>query len=133
MRSDFLFISKILHIDADAQRISPSSGHFLFYPHIGTAEELSAFREETIQKIHVLVQERNGIYNKIRRAAEPEKTELKARARAVSQQIAPLRKELKSADRIWDRSLDTVKNLLDQERQLEVQVMNRYKERSYER
>ena len=101
--------------------------------HIGTAEELSAFREETIQKIHVLVQERNGIYNKIRRAAEPEKTELKARARVVSQQIAPLRKELKSADRIWDRSLDTVKNLLDQERQLEVQVMNRYKERSYER
>ena len=101
--------------------------------HIGTAEELSSFQEETIQKIHALVQERNGIYNKIRRAAEPEKTELKARARAVSQQIAPLRKELKSADRIWDRSLDTVKNLLDQERQLEVQVMNRYKERSYER
>ena len=101
--------------------------------HIGTAEELSAFREETIQKIHALVQERSSIYNKIRRAAEPEKAALKAKARAVSQQIAPLRKELKCADRIWDRSLDTVKDLLDQERQLEVQVMNRYKERSYER
>ena len=79
------------------------------------------------------MQERTGIYNKIRRSAEPEKTELKARARAVSQQIAPLRKELKSADRIWDRSLDTVKNLLDQERQMEEQVMNRNKERSYTR
>ena len=101
--------------------------------HIGTAEELSTFREETIQKIHALVQERSSIYNKIRRAAEPEKAALKAKARAVSQQIAPLRKELKCADRIWDRSLDTVKDLLDQERQLEVQVMNRYKERSYER
>lgn len=101
--------------------------------HIGTAEELSAFREETIQKIHALVQERNGIYNKIRRAAEPEKTELKAKARAVSQQIAPLRKELKCADRIWDRSLERVQSLLDQERQMEIQVMNRYKERSYER
>ncbi len=101
--------------------------------HIGTAEELSVFREETIQKIHALVQERNGIYNKIRRAAEPEKTELKAKARAVSQQISPLRKEFKCADRIWDRSLDKVKTLLDQERQMEEQVMNRYKERSNER
>lgn len=101
--------------------------------HIGTAEELSAFREETIQKIHALVQERNGIYNKIRRATEPTKTELKEQARAVSQQIAPLRKELKCADRIWERSFDTVKKLLDQERQLEEQVMNRNKERSYTR
>ena len=101
--------------------------------HIGTAEELSAFREETIQKIHELVQERTGIYNKTRRAAEPEKTELKQQAKAISQQIAPLRKELKCADRIWERSLDTVKNLLDQERQMEEQVMNRHKERSYTR
>ena len=101
--------------------------------HIGTAEELSAFREATIQKIHALVQERNGIYNNIRRAAEPEKTELKAKARAVSQQIAPLRKELKCADRIWEWSLDAVKNLLDQERQMEEQVMNRNKERSHTR
>ena len=101
--------------------------------HIGTAEELSAFREETIQKIHVLVQERSSIYNKIRRATEPTKTELKERAKAISQQIAPLRKELKCADRIWDRSLDTVKNLLDQERQMEEQVMNRNEERSHTR
>ena len=101
--------------------------------HIGTAEELSAFREETIQKIHALVQERNGIYNKIRRATEPEKTQLKEHAKVISKQIAPLRKELKCADRIWERSLDAVKNLLDQERQMEEQVMNRHKERSYTR
>ena len=79
------------------------------------------------------MQERSSIYNKIRRATESEKTELKAKARGVSQQIAPLRKELKCADRIWDRSLDKVKTLLDQERQMEEQVMNRYKERSNER
>ena len=98
--------------------------------HISTAEELSAFREETIQKIHALVQERNGIYNKIRRATEPEKTQLKEQAKAISQQISPLRKKLKCADRIWDRSLDRVKTLLEQERQMETQAMNRYKERS---
>ena len=101
--------------------------------HIGTAEELSAFREETIQKIHALAQERNGIYNKIRRATEPEKTQLKEQAKAISQQISPLRKELKCADRIWDRSLERVQSLLDQERQMEEQVMNRYKERRNER
>ena len=101
--------------------------------HIGTAEELSAFREEAIQNIHALVQERNGIYNKIRRATEPEKTQLKEQAKAISQQIAPLRKELKCADRIWDRSLERVQSLLDQERQMETQVMDRYKERSNER
>ena len=101
--------------------------------HIGTAEELSAFREKTIQKIHELVQERTGIYNKIRRAAEPEKTELKQQAKAVSQKITPLRKELQCAERIWERSLPTVTTLLDQERQMETQVMNRYKERSYMR
>lgn len=101
--------------------------------HIGTAEELSAFREETIQTIHALVQERNGIYNKIRRATEPEKTQLKEQAKAISQQIAPLRKELKCSDRIWDRSLERVQSLLDQERQMEEQVMSRYKERSNER
>ena len=101
--------------------------------HIGTAEELSAFRDETIQKIHALVQERTGIYNKIRRAAEPEKTQLKEQAKAISKQIAPLRKELKCADRIWDRSLERVQFLLDQERQMETQVMEPYKERSNER
>ena len=101
--------------------------------HIGTAEELSAFREETIQKIHGLAQERSAIYNKIRRATEPEKTQLKEQAKAISQQIAPLRKELKCADRIWDRSLDRVKTLLEQERQMETQVMEPYKERRNER
>ena len=101
--------------------------------HIDTAEELSAFREETIGKIHALTQERNGIYNRIRRAAEPEKTELKEQAKAITQKITPLRKDLQCADRIWERSLPTVTSLLEQERQLEGQVMNRNKERRYER
>ena len=97
--------------------------------HIDTPEELSAFREKTIGKIHALTQERNGIYNKIRRAEEPEKSELKEQAKIISQRIAPLRKELRCADRIWERSLPAVQNLLDQERRLEKEVV-RNKERS---
>ena len=96
---------------------------------IDTPEELSAFREKTIGKIHALTQERNGIYNKIRRAEEPEKSELKEQAKIINQRIAPLRKELRCADRIWERSLPAVQNLLDQERRLEKEVV-RNKERS---
>lgn len=97
--------------------------------HIDTPEELSAFREKTIGKIHALTQERNGIYNKIRRAEEPVKSELKEQAKIISQRIAPLRKELRCADRIWERSLPAVQNLLDQERRLEKEVV-RHKERN---
>lgn len=97
--------------------------------HIDTPEELSAFREKTIGKIHALTQERNGIYNKIRRAEEPVKSELKEQAKIISQRITPLRKELRCADRIWERSLPAVQNLLDQERRLEKEVV-RNKERS---
>lgn len=97
--------------------------------HIDTPEELSAFREKTIGKIHALIQERNGIYNKIRRAEEPVKSELKEQAKIISRRIAPLRKELRCADRIWERSLPAVQNLLDQERRLEKEAV-RHKERS---
>ena len=100
---------------------------------IGIAEELFAFREELDQKISELEAERTHIYNKVRRAKEPEKTELKEQAKEVTKKITPLRNERKCTFRIWERSLERVKTLLDQERQLEEQVMNRYNERSYSR
>ena len=100
---------------------------------IGTAEELFTFREELDQKISDLEAERTNIYNKIRRAKEPEKTELKEQAKEVTKKITPLRNERKCTFRIWERSLERVKTFLDQERQLEEQVMNRYNERSYTR
>ena len=100
---------------------------------IGTAEELFAVREELDQKISDLEAERTHIYNKVRRAKEPEKTELKEQAKEVTKKITPLRNERKCTFRIWERSLERVKTLLDQERQLEEQAMNRYNERSYTR
>ena len=106
---------------------------FLSRYQIGTAEELFVFREELDQKISDLEAERTHIYNKIRRAKEPEKTELKEQAKEVTKKITPLRNERKCTFRIWERSLERVKTLLDQERQLEEQVMNRYNERSYTR
>lgn len=100
---------------------------------IGTVEELFTFQEGLDQKIQELEAERTRIYHKTRRAKEPEKTELKEQAKEITKQITPLRNERKCTFRIWERSLERVKTLLDQERQLEEQVMNRYNERSYTR
>ena len=101
--------------------------------HINTEEELILFRDGIRQQIHELEHQRSGIYNKIRRAEEPENSELKEQARAISKQIAPLRKQLRCANRIWERSMNKVRVLLEQEKKMEAQVMQRHEERGYVR
>lgn len=99
--------------------------------HIDTAEELSAFRTNITGQIAELKADRDRIRNRIRRAPEEEKADLKEQAKAVTEKLAPLRKQLKQADRIMDRS-STVHALLDQERQMEKEAM-KIRERSYTR
>ena len=98
--------------------------------YIDTAEELSAFRASTTAKIAELETQREQIRNRIRRASETEKAQLKEQAKALTSQIIPLRKQLRIADRIMARSV-RMRQLLDQERQLEANVMT--KERNFER
>ena len=98
--------------------------------HIDTAEELSAFREDIDARIKQLEKQREQIRNRIRRAPETEKTQLKEQAKTLTSQIAPLRKQLKIADRILERSV-RMRQLLNQERQLETNEMT--KERNFER
>ena len=98
--------------------------------HIDTAEELSAFRASTATKITELETQREQIRNRIRRAPKTEKNYLKEQAKALTSQITPLRKQLKIADRIMDRSV-RMRQLLDQERQLETNEIT--KERNLER
>ena len=98
--------------------------------HIDTAEELSAFRASTSAKIAELEKQRAQIRNRIRRAPETEKDHLKEQAKALTPQITPLRKQLKIADRILERSV-RMRQLLNQERQLETNEMT--KERNFER
>ena len=103
--------------------------------HIDTAEELFAFRENVDAQIEELKQEREHIRNKIRRAPEPEKAELKLAAKAVTAKMEPLRKQQRSAKRIAERSIPKVENLLAIERQQETEVtrMRARNGRSYER
>lgn len=88
--------------------------------HIDTAEELFAFRENVDAQIEELTQEREHIRNKIRRAPEAEKAELKLAAKAVTEKITPLRKQQRSAKRIAER-IPQIENLLAMERQQETE------------
>ena len=72
--------------------------------HIDTAEELFSFREDIDAQIEELKQEREHIRNKIRRAPESEKPELKLQAKAVTQKMDPLRKQQRIAKRIAERT-----------------------------
>ena len=103
---------------------------FLCDCHIDTAEELSAFQASTSAKVDQLEKQREQIRNRIRRAPETEKAQLKEQAKAHTSHITPLRKQLKIADRILERSV-RMRQLLDQERQLETNEMT--KERKFER
>ncbi|MBQ7340691.1 MAG: relaxase/mobilization nuclease domain-containing protein [Oscillospiraceae bacterium] len=88
--------------------------------HIDTAEELFAFRENVDAQIEELKAQREHIRNKIRRAPEAEKGELKLAAKAVTEKITPLRKQQRSARRIAER-IPKVENLLAMERQQETE------------
>ena len=103
--------------------------------HIDTAEELFAFREDIDAQIDQLKAEREHIRNKIRRAPETEKAELKLAAKAITAKMEPLRKQQRSAKRIADRSIPKVENLLAIERQQETEVTRTRTRngRSYER
>ena len=89
---------------------------------IDTAEELFAFQENVDAQIEELKAQREHIRNKIRRAPEAEKAELKLAAKAVSAKMEPLRKQQRSAKRIAERSIPKVENLLAMERQQETEV-----------
>ena len=73
-------------------------------------------------QIEELKAQREHIRNKIRRAPESEKPELKLQAKAVTQKIDPLRKQQRIARRIAERSIPKVENLLAMERQQETEV-----------
>lgn len=99
---------------------------------IGTAEGLSAFQDGVASQILALEADREQIRNRIRRADPETALALKEQAKSVTAKLTPLRKQLRQADRIMERS-GKIKPLLDQERQMETKELQRNRERSYER
>ena len=99
---------------------------------IGTAEELSLFSGSLQEQIMELESQRNTIRNHIRRAAPEDAAKLKKQAMEITKQITPLRKQLKSARRIEERS-QVIPVLLEQERQMENEARRRNQNRRFER
>ena len=101
---------------------------------IGTSQELFSFQERLQGQLEELAEERDRIRNQIRRAPEEEKAQLKLDAKEITKKMSPLRKELKIANRIEERSCK-VAELLELERQMEQETLERerIRERSYER
>ena len=102
---------------------------------IETGEELLSFIEETEEKIKNLENERQKIYNKIQRVKTPEEEEkLKQRAKDISAEIKPLRKQKKTAEEIAE-TIPKIKELLRTEMEMEVSALEKEntRQRSRER
>jgi hypothetical protein len=100
---------------------------------IETDTQLRAFIGETQQHIADLEAQRQSVRNKLRRASDPEEREhLKQQSRALTQQLKPLRKDLKTARDI-EAQVPAMQQTLETERKMETQALQRERNRSRER
>lgn len=105
---------------------------FLYRNDIHSAEELVAFMDNTEAQITELGQERSHISNLIRRPKDEEDMECnKALRRELSARMKPLREELKIAQQTF-AAIPRVKELIEAERQHELTIREKQKERYYE-
>lgn len=103
---------------------------------IHTDEDLKAFQTERETKLAELERERYHCRNRLRRPKPPEEEErLRGRCREITAQMKPIREELRLAYAI-EANTRRVRELLDTERQMELEektkLLNRHKERSRE-
>jgi hypothetical protein len=107
--------------------------HFLRANSIRTIPQLENSIAVVQTQITALEADRQKISNQIRRAKTPENiAQLKTRRKEISAQITPLRKKLRQAEKILDKS-PHLYELLQTEHRLEKTAMNKNRERSYER
>ena len=102
---------------------------FLKDNNIQATDELKNRILQTQTKIQKLEAERQHIRNQIRRADPLAEAALKEEAKAVTKKLNPLREQLKTLQRILDKS-DYVYTMLETERRLERQI---WRNRNYER
>ncbi len=100
---------------------------------IHTAQELLTFRDDRNKQLEELASQRQKLYNKARRASPEEKERCNAEARAISAKMKPLREERDRADGIYNRSVPRIQELLELERNTEMETQRKMKVRNYER
>ena len=128
-----ILVFQLLKEVADAMLISPemrhaakdikqyvADYHFLTDNQIQTTDDLSQSIEETKLKIAELEEKRSKADNKRRRASTPEDRErYKVLRKEITKEITPLRKQLKQAEDILDKS-PHLYELLQKEHQAEM-------------
>ena len=104
-----------------------SDYHFMRDNKIETLEDLHNDIETTKEEIAKLEKQRSDIDNKRRRAKTPDDIHFyKEQRKELTKQITPLRKRLKQAEKIWDKSPHLL-DLVKEERSLEQKIIGRYK------
>ena len=102
---------------------------FLCENHIDSQQELVSFISEKREQISALEGDRQSIYNRNRHRKDKA---LSARAREISAEIKPLRKELSLAKAVLEK-IPKLQEVIETERQAETNLLNKTRERRYER
>lgn len=101
-----------------------SEYHFLKDEKLDTLADISNFIDKTKAEITELEHKRNLADNKKRRALPEEKQQYKDERKAITEHITPLRKKLKKAEQIYDKS-PRLFDLIEKEYKLERKVYER--------
>ncbi len=99
---------------------------------IHSIEELSLFIDQKQKQIKILSSQRQGIYNRCRRANSSEKEMLYAKAREFTKKITPLRDEMKIAKSALER-ISYLDDLIKTEKAIEGIKVNQRQNRNQER
>lgn len=99
---------------------------------IHSVEELSLFIERKEEQINILTSQRQGIYNRCRRANDGDKETLYAKAREFTKKINPLRDEMKIAKSALER-ISYLDDLIKTEMAMEGIKVNQRQNRNWER
>lgn len=128
--ADVMLLSSDLRHEEKNLKQFISDYRFLQDNNIRTIPELQNCITETQTQIADLEAQRNKLSNKIRRPKSPEEqSENKERRKAVTTEITPLRKKLKQAEKIFEKS-PHLYELLKTEHDLEIKARNKMKDRS---
>ena len=132
MREVFLLSVDLRHEVKDLKQYV-SDYHFMRNNNIETLEDLYNDIQRTKTEISTLEQQRYKNDNKRRRAKTPGDIDFcKEKRKELTKQITPLRKRLKQAQKIWDKSPHLLE-LVKQEQSLEIQAKQKIKMKEWSR
>ena len=132
MKEEFLLSVDLRHEVKDLKQYI-CDYHFMRNNSIETMEDLYKDIESTKAEISKLERQRSDIDNKRRRAKTPDDIQFyKDKRKELTKQITPLRKRLKQAEKIWDKSPHLLE-LVRQEQSLEIQAKQKIRIKDWSR